>query len=550
MHMRRHIRIAGLCSIVVVLSAAAVAQERNPQFHKQQFASGELGMVAAGTPYAATAGVEILGHGGNAIDAAAAAAFTLMVTDPANASLGGRTQILLRLSNGELIAIDGATQAPAGVKPLAKTDEERSSYAVVPVPGNPAALAQMVAKYGRLPLSRDLAPAIRYAENGFRVTPRLASTWARVRADLAKNPGTALNFLKKNGAAYKTGEVFRQPRLAALLREIARSGPSGFYQGNTATAIARDSVRGGGYITADDLASYRALNGVVVHGRYRGYQFAAAGGRAWGDTLAEMLNILDHFPIGRGPQTADELDIVARAMAQALEDRPQEIGTLKPKLNFPRYPLSSTEFATQRAELIRGQLVKAGAAAPTEPHDTTHLSVMDAEGNAVALTTSIGPSFGSRVATPELGFIYAHSYRMRADPTPNARDETEMCPTILFRQHTELVLGSAGSERIPTSIVQVLSNVIDRGEALDRAMAEPRIYSFGNRIDADRRFDAAMLQVLRERGYQIETRDPGTPFHFGLVNAVQYDPARRKFFGAADPVSDGMAAAPTHSSAH
>src|SRR5215510_6377612 len=173
-----------------------------------KFARGRHGMIATGSPYATAAAAQILAAGGNAIDASAAAHLVLMVVDPANTSLGGRTQILLRLRDGRVIPIDGATQIPAGVTPLSRANEERLGYSVVPVPGNLAALAEMVSKYGKLKWANVLRPAIMLAEQGFRVPPRLAATWASAREALRSNPGAAQNFLKPDGSAYQTGEVF------------------------------------------------------------------------------------------------------------------------------------------------------------------------------------------------------------------------------------------------------------------------------------------------------------------------------------------------------
>ncbi len=507
-------------------------------------------MAATGSSYATAAAVRILAAGGNAVDAAAAAHLTLMVVDPANASLGGRTQILLRLSDGRVIAIDGATQAPSVLPPPALKGDDRRAYALVPVPGNLAALEEMVAKYGRLRLADILRPAVDLAEQGFRVPGRLAAAWARTREALSRNPGAARNFLHADGSAYREGEVFRQPRLAHTLRQIAISGVKAFYRGPIAEAIARDVRSNGGFVERHDLETYRAMPGVVVQATYRGFPVTSAGGRGWGDTLTEMLNILDHFALSRAEPSAEEIEILARVMAQALADRPQEIGSLKPKPDgYPLSVLSAPAFAAERAALIRERMMSRqappSAPQPPDPQDTTHLSVMDVEGNTVALTTSIGPSFGARVATPELGFLYAHSYRMRADPSPGSRDETEMTPTILFgRDRPLLALGAAGSELIPTAILQVLSHVIDRGYSLERAVSTPRIFSLGPKVRLQSGFPLSLAEGLRARGFEVDLSRPDAMWHFGLVHAVQYDPATGDFFGAADPLADGAAAGP------
>lgn len=542
-------RVVGLfvicCFFLSLTLCTAKAQSRLPETSSaMKFAKSRNGMVATGSTFATDAAVNILSSGGNAVDAAAAACLALMVTDPANTSLGGRAQILLRLKDGRVIAIDGATQTPASVTKLSEK-EDRQGYAIVPVPGALAALYEMVQKYGKLKFADVMQPAIELAENGFKVPPRLAASWARTRDALQKNEGAAQNFLKPDKSAYTTDEIFRQPRLARVLSEIAKSGTDVFYRGEFADAIARDVSAHGGYIRKNDLQKYRAQKGVVVRTEYRGYQVVSAGGRAWGNTLAELLNILKHFSVNSNEPTALEVEIIARTIAQAMADRPQEIGTLKPKVaGYSLSKISSEQFGKKRAEEIKRLLPieKSSTQQEIKPDDTTHLSVMDADGNSVSLTTSIGPAFGARVATPELGFLYAHSYRMRSDPTPLSRDLTEMTPSIIFRdKQALLVIGGAGSERIPTAVLQVISNVIDRGYSLEKAMLTPRIFCLNNKLRMHRGFSEEMVEALRKRGFEIEMVESDASRHQGLVHAVQYDPKTKEFFGAADIGDSGSA---------
>lgn len=510
-------------------------------------------MVASSTPYATAAGVEALEAGGNAVDAAAAACFALMVTDPAMTSLGGRAQMLIYLRDGGAIGMDGATEQPAGVPPLAGKEDDRAGYRIVPVPGSPATLAHAVKKYGRLPLERVLGPAIRLAEEGFIVTPNIGNIWEEERERLAANPGARENYLKPDGSAYKAGERFRHPRLASLLKQIAKAGPDALYRGRVAETMARDVSGHGGYLTRDDLRAYQPQPGMLVRTTYRGYEVLTLGRHAWGNTLVEMLNILGNFSLSRGEPTPEEVELVARVIGQAMEDRPQMLGTLAPKPGgLSLDVISSQEFARERAERIRQQMSRP-ATMPPQPeamlldgHDTTHLSVMDAEGNAVALTTSIGPRFGARVATPELGFLYAHSYRMRSSPEPRARDYTEMTPTIVLRNGKPfLVLGAAGSERIPGAILHVLSNVIDRGMLLEQAVAAPRVFSpDGKRVRVHDDTPAAVVEALRAHGFVLELVPRGISRHLGIAQAVLFDAASGEFAGAADPVYDGSAAGP------
>ncbi|MGE0552388.1 MAG: gamma-glutamyltransferase family protein [Gemmatimonadales bacterium] len=533
--------------VAAALSSAATAQ--TPSIDK--VARSRAGMVASGSPFATAAGVEILERGGNAADAAAATTFAMMVVDPANTSIAGRVQLLVRRADGVTVPIDGATQVPGRVLGLAAGSKAREGFGTVPAPGGVAALAELVRRHGRLSLGQVLQPAITLAEHGFAVPSRLAESWGRVARQLARDPGAARHFLKPDGSSYREGETFRQPALAAVLRAVADSGAEVFYRGRIADQIARDVASGGGSLRLSDLHHYRVEPGVLVETEYRGRQVFSAGGRAWGNTLGELLNILAHFPVDRPMPEPERVEILARVIAQAMADRPQAIGTLAPKPNaIPLERISSPEFGARRAREIQaaidaGSLPPDPGAGKVDDHDTTHLSVVDREGNAVALTTSIGPSFGSRVVSPELGFLYAYSYRMRDDSVPGVRDLTEMTPTIVLEgDRPILVLGGAGSERIPTSVLMVLTNVVDRGMDLEASMRAPRVFALGRRVRLHDWTAPQAAERLRARGFEVSLVPLGASPHLGLVHAVAFDRDRGEFVGAADFGDAGAAAGP------
>lgn len=547
--------LAALASALTIAAQQPDAPRRDASGLREKVARSPHGMVAASTPYAVAAGARILEQGGNAADAAAAACFALMVTDPAMTSLGGRTQMVIYLADGAVAAIDGATESPAVVPPLAGKEDDRRGYQVVPVPGNPAALEMLVSKYGRLKLAQVMQPAIQLAENGFAVTPAIAEIFAAEREKLARNLGAAANFLKPDGSSYAAGEIFKQPRLARTLKEIARRGSAELYRGALGKTLVRDVTANGGYVRESDLRAYKPLPGVVHRANYRGYEVLTVGRRAWGGTLVEMLHILNHFEIARGEPTAQELEIVARTIAQAIADRPQQVGTLTSKpVGYTLEEMATPEFGRKRADLVRKQLSQPAATSPAqsnpEPirdgHETTHLSVIDAEGNAVALTTSIGPRFGDGLATLDLGFLYAHSYRMDGEPTPRLRDETEQTPTIVLKNgRPVLALGGAGSARIPGAVLQVISNVVDRGWPLERAVAAPRLHCQGVNVRIHEGFAPQTLDALRAAGLKLEVvKQASHARHVGIVHAVAFDPASGEFTGAADPAYDGAAAGP------
>jgi gamma-glutamyltranspeptidase/glutathione hydrolase len=467
--------------LVVLPSALSVGKTVEAQLPSAKVARSSKGMVATSTPYGTAAGVRILEKGGNAVDAAAAAAFALMVTDPPMNSLGGRVQVVMALRDGQVVAFDGATWTPGAAPPLEGEEDDRTGIQLSPVPGNPATLALMVERYGRLPLAEVLEPAIEFAEQGFRVSPTVGAIWENVREKLAANPGAAANYLKEDSSPYREGEVFKHPRLARLLRALAESGPEVFYRGWIAEAIEKDMEAGGGYVRRADLEAYQPQPAVTVQFEYRGYQLVMPARHARGSTLAEMLRALERLSLQRGAPSAREVELMARVMAESFADRPsilEPIPATGPRLDVGE----AEEYARKRVERIREKLEKPSeelqpATTKEGVSETTHLSVMDAEGNAVALTTSIGPVFGDGIATEELGFLYAHSYRLDTRPLAHQRDYTEMTPTIVLRGgRPVLVVGAAGGARIPGAILQVLSNIIDRGYSLEKAVAAPRVF--------------------------------------------------------------------------
>jgi gamma-glutamyltranspeptidase/glutathione hydrolase len=531
--------------------AALLPQGGAPDAAARKFAQSSAGMVAAGTPYAARAAVELLESGGNAMDAAAAAAFALMVTDPPMTSLAGRTQMLIARPDGSLAGIDGATLAPAGVPPRHGDSDLRAGYALVPVPGNPAALALAVEKFGRRKLADVMAPAIALAEKGFAVTPVVGAIWRENARRMAENPAAAEIYLQPGGSGFGPGDVHRNQRLAQTLKRLAAEGPDFLYRGAAAEALARDVKSRGGYVEASDLAAYRPLEAVIHRTKFRGLEVASTGRRAWGGTLAEMLQILSEFEPRSGAATPQEIELLARAMSVAIADR---VAAASRPEGAAGEEFSTAAAARRRAgeirEAMRRAASPAGPSGAPQPHETTHLAVMDSAGMAVSLTTSIGPRFGSRIASPELGFLYAYSYRMRDTPTPRMRDETEMTPTIVLRHGKPwLAIGAAGSERIPGAVLQVLLNLVEKKMTLAEAVAAPRIFSMGSRLQLDARLPAEWAEALGRRGFQVEVIRHEPSHHLGIVHAVLRDPASRSFFGAADPVYDGAAAGPAAHSA-
>ncbi len=518
----RHLTPLALTAAFLVPSPGC-AQERS--------ATGTRYMVSAPTPEAVEAGLTVLAQGGNAVDASAAAAFALLVTDPVMGSVGGRSQILLRLADGSFHGIDGATQAPLGVGAPAA---EGHGYRTVPIPGSPRALEEMLEAYGTLTFRQALQPAIRLAEEGFLVKRDLHDALRASERDLRRYPGTLRHFFKPDGSLYSEGDLLRQPALARTLRTLAGEGSAALYEGSLARAFVADMETNGGVVRLDDLAQYRTLEGEIVEGAYRGYRVVARGGNCDGASVVEMLQILEYFDVAGYAITDPEyVHLLAQTLYLGSADE-----------HVPDWIQVSPEHAARRVrEIDLGRALPIPLRGGRAPEgDTHHLSVVDSMGNAVAITQSIGPSFGSKVASPELGFFYAYSYDMNDDPIPFQREKTSQSPTMLERDgELFMALGSAGSGRIPGSIVRTVVNVLDHGMSLGEALAARRwfIHSDGVlRIEANG-LGQPTLQGLERLGYSLRPYEGLDPY-FASVHAVLVDPSGT-LHGAGDPRDYGGA---------
>ena len=497
---------------------------------KRTAVGGEY-MISAPTPEAVEAGLAILESGGNAVDAAAATAFALLVTDPQMASVGGRSQILIRSEDGTFAGIDGATQAPLRV---GEPWGVGHGYGTVPVPGTPAALEEMLMAYGTLSMAEVLQPAIRLARDGFVIKEDLHEAFRTHEENLKRYPGTRAHFFKADGSPYSAGDRFRQPALARTLEALSREGASALYDGSLTGALVAEMEGNAGLIRSDDLGLYRTQEGPIVEGEYRGYGIVARGGNCDGASVIEMLQILEHFDLGAYEITDPEyIHILAQALylGQSDEYVPDWI------------QVSKAHAARRRTEIdLERALPTPVRRLPGPDGDTDHLAVVDAAGNAVSITQSIGPSFGSKVASVEHGFFYAYSYDMNDEPVPFQREKTSQSPTMLLKDGMPfLVLGSAGSARIPGSIVRTAVNVIDHGMPLGEALDARRwiITDDELRIEASGLSDQ-VLKSLEGYGYLLRGYE-GLDGYFGRVHAVLSETATGRLFGGSDPRDYGGA---------
>ena len=530
------------------------------------------GMVSSQERRASAVGVEILKRGGNAVDAAVAVGFALAVTLPRAGNLGGGGFMLVHLAkSNETIAIDYRETAPAAATrdmflgPDGKPDpaKSRDSGLSVGVPGTVRGLALAHQKYGsgKLSFAALIEPAIRLAREGIEVEDDLADSLPGAVAKFQRHPASAMIFLK-DGKPLAVGDRLVQTDLAATLEEIATGGPDRFYSGRIAAAIASSVKAAGGVMTEADLAAYRAVIRAPVTGSYRGYEIASMPPPSSGGVhLVQILNILEGFDLaGFGAGSAETLHRMAEAMKPAYADRATFLGD-PDRVKVPVKGLTSKKYAeTLRAAIDanrarRADEVKAGDPLPYESDQTTHFSVVDAEGNAVANTYTLNFSFGMGMVAPGTGVLMnnemddfsakagaLNAYGLVGGDTnsvhPGARPLSSMTPTILFKDGKPfLVTGSPGGSRIITTVLQVVVNVVDFGMNIAEAVAAPRIHHQWkpDALVVEHGLSPDTLKLLLDKGHRVQ---PGRTS--GSANSIMVTKAGLQ--GASDPRQRGTAA--------
>lgn len=536
-----------------------------------QVARTSGGVVVAAQPLAAEAGAQMLRRGGNAADAAVAAAFAVSVVEPSMNSIGGRTQILLRLPDGTVAGIDATTQAPATYD--AETAPQASyGYATVGVPGAVAGLTRLLRDYGTLPLSEVMAPAIELAGKGFRILPGEAARHAAGAEQLAEFEGSRAHFFKRSGESRKAGDLFLQPYLAATLAAISAGGADAFYRGPVAERIVADMAAQGGAVTAEALAEYRALDASVVRGSYRGYELVGTDIPASGAATIGILHILEHFEMGA--LDADGwAGLVGTVVARAFEARASARSEGAPDLAFmtekewaagiaadiavPGAVRSAAGAASEGSAASRLAALEIGKGeamadwdidswGPAEGH-TTHLSAADADGMYVSLTQTIGPNLGSKVVTPGLGFLYAATlggYLGHMEPGERAR--SSISPLMVLRDgRPVLVLGAAGGARIISAVVQAVLRVVDQGMTLPDALAAARVHPVdgGIAMETTPGIGWAEEDVAEVESWGLVVQEVEREGAFGRIHGIWVDPATGEVVGVADPDWEGAAVA-------
>jgi gamma-glutamyltranspeptidase/glutathione hydrolase len=494
------------------------------------------GMVVAMEAIAADVGVAVLQKGGNAVDAAVAVGFAMAVTHPFAGNIGGGGYMLIRLADGRTTFIDFRERAPQksshDMYLDAKGNPTRDSiegWRSSGVPGTVRGLELAVSKYGKRTWAENMAPAVELATKGFPVSYPLAEGLKGSRS-LASSPESKRIF-QKNGAFFDIGETLTQPELAQTLARISKNGANEFYEGETARRFAAEMASHGGVITLDDLKNYKAIERTPLSGTYHGYTIVTSPPSSSGGTaLLEMLGILDTTGYEKGGAgSASSIHYLAESMRRAYADRNEYVGDP----DFVKVPIAGLLDPSYLAKLrssidperaTPSDQVRPGKPTGTEQMETTHYSVVDAEGNAVAVTYTLNGGYGNGITVPGLGFLLNNEMDdFTSKPgTPNMfglvqgeanaiqpgkRPLSSMTPTIVLKDgKLFMTAGAPGGSRISTAVLQVILNVIDFGMNVQDAVDAPRVHHqwLPDKLSLERGISPDTVALLRSRGYDVD----------------------------------------------
>lgn len=535
--------------------------DQSARFHPQL---STRGMVVSQEVLASAVGADILKQGGNAVDAAVATGFALAVTLPQAGNLGGGGFMLVHLAKeNRSLAIDYREMAPTLAYRDMFLDEQgstdanlsRFSHKAAGVPGTVAGLLHALDVYGTMTVEQVLAPAIRLAEEGFVVSGTLVFSLGQAAGRLRADRASAGYFFRPDGSPMQRGDIWRQADLAATLRQIANQGVAGFYTGKTAELIVAEMKRGGGLITAEDLANYRVLERQPVVGDYRGYRIVSMPPPSSGGVhLVQMLNVLEGWDLhSLGHNSAAYLHLLVETMRRAYADRSQYLGD-PDFFDVPVEKLIDKSYAARLRDNI--DLEAASASADVQPgqlmHEespqTTHFTVVDRWGNVVSNTYTLNFSYGSGISVAGAGFLLNNEMDdFSAKPgVPNAygllggeanavhagkRPLSSMTPTIVLKDGVPiLATGSPGGSTIITVVLQNILNVIDFGMNVAEATAAPRIHHqwWPDMLQYEQGISIDTLKLLQNMGHSLNN----TPRVLGKVQAISQKSGRQ--YGVTD----------------
>ena len=541
-------------------SAANRYDRSNDIFHPVY---GKNGMVASEQGLATQVGLDILKQGGNAIDAAVAVGFALAVVLPNAGNIGGGGFMVLHDDKtGKDVAIDFREIAPAKASRDMYLDNQGNvidgkslfTHDASGVPGTVAGMEYALKKWGTMPLSKVLEPAIKLADKGFIVSDVLAQTLKEEKSTLGKWSASKAIFFK-NGEPLKSGDLLVQKDLAKSLRLIAKQGAKAFYQGEIATKIAKEMQSQGGTMTLEDLKAYKVVERQPIIGDYRGYKVVTMPPPSSGGVhLIEILNMLEHYPIKEdGVNSAKNIHHMAESMKLAYADRSEYLGD-PDFVKIPVTGLTSKAYANERVKTIddnKARLssnIKPGKPQPYESDQTTHFSVMDKAGNAVAVTYTLNLNFGSGIVVEGTGILLNNEMDdFSVKPgVPNAfglvggaanaieakkRPLSSMTPTIVMKNNKPwLVTGSPGGARIITTVLQSVVNTIDHEMNPAEAIITPRVHHqwLPDELRVEEGISPDTIKLLQDKGHKVVTKAP-----MGRIQIIQADDSG--FYGYSDP---------------
>ncbi len=537
-------------------------------------ATARGGMVVADRERATLAGLEILREGGNAVDAAVAAAFVMGVVEPVTSGLGGVAAMVVRTKDGHLTVIDGSTAAPQGARPdmfevldtgerlgmygwpATRDNANNVGYRSLGVPGMVGCLLDALDRYGTLPRARVMAPAIALARDGFDVDWYLGLAIGTYADRLWAYPESKKAFYRPSGAPLRVATGFEpadrlvQADLARSLEAIARDGADAFYRGPLADAICDDVQANGGLLTREEFAAYRSRELAPLRSTFRGHELVTVPGPSGATTALELLNIVEASDL-REPDSAAERHLVLEASRRAFVDRFAHLADV-PGAPFERF--ASKEHARARSRTIDPSRatpeIAAGLVPPPAGDCTTHLCVVDRGGAMVSLTSTLGQGFGSGVVVRGTGIVMADVMTW-FDPRPGTINSAAPGKRILWAPSPMILLddgrpylavGAPGGRRIMSAVPQVVMNIVDHGMGPQDAVARPRVHSEGRPSILDTRIDDPIQEELRAMGHELELREE-TFFssHFARPSAILVDRDRTLRAGV-NPLKPALAA--------
>jgi gamma-glutamyltranspeptidase / glutathione hydrolase len=520
--------LIGIACIALTISTAATSVPVRAQ----------KGMVASQNDVASKIGSDAIKDGGTAVDAAVATAFALAVVHPSAGNVGGGGFMVYRPAKGEPIAYDFREVAPAKASPTMfikdgkyNAELHHNSYLAVGVPGTVAGLHMAWKEQGKLPWKRLVEPAIALARDGFPVSDGLARSLKSVMRQMQKYPASVAQF-SKNGTPYEAGDTLKQPDLARTLERIANQGPAGFYEGETALALEKEMLAHDGLITRQDLKSYTAKKRTPVKGTYRGYDVISMPPISSGGVgIIEMLNVLEGYELSSmGPGSAAAVHLMAEAMKRSYADRARYLGDPDFVKDMPLARLMSKDYAAELRKTIDPKHTKPSS--PTtfdwshESDETTHISIVDADRNAVSMTYTLEQSYGVKIVVPGGGFLLNNEMGdfnagpgmtnteglIGTDPNlaaPGKRMLSSMAPTILAKDgQLFMVTGSPGGRTIINTVLETIVDVVDFGMNAQEAIDAPRFHHqwLPDRIDYEKYgLSADTIAELTRRGHTLRS---------------------------------------------